>query len=122
MREIKFRAWDVQRMWPLAYAGDVNPAVWDDQEKYWKECTDGAVVMQYTGLKDKNSVEIYEGDIMEFHGITRTKYLPIAWSREHGCWMVGAATFLECPPEKLEVSGNIYDNPELLTNPEEPQK
>jgi uncharacterized phage protein (TIGR01671 family) len=65
MREIKFRAWDEydnkmykkQAVDEDGYAVDIN-----GDEAYSNE--PGRVLMQYTGLKDKNGVEIYEGDIL----------------------------------------------------------
>ncbi len=123
-REIKFRAWDKleKRM------GEVNyikySKVWythisvrfkqkektvDEWFNYWNEdrCNN-IILMQYTGLKDKNGVEIYEGDIVR---IDETEDIDVVdWTdgKEYG---IGFGLF-SC--FKYEVIGNIYANPELL--------
>lgn len=64
-------------------------------------------LMQYTGLKDKNGKEIYEGDILTGGGLT--KYT-ISWDR------VGWYPFTNTTwtADLLEIIGNIFENPELL--------
>lgn len=74
---------------------------------------------QYTGLRDKNGVEIYEGYLIRDHvGVGEVKYSP-----EHAAYRVcygdgRAKWFIDynLPGEKesIEVIGNIYENPELL--------
>lgn len=70
---------------------------------------DHAVLMQFTGLKDKNRKEIYEGDILQ----TPEGVFPVEWMQYYfalkGLADVG---LLESSP--LEIIGNIYENPELL--------
>lgn len=115
MREIKFRAWTDEGMMPvtrLTFAGSVV-YVYDSETDYEYQC-DSNRLMQYTGLKDKNGVEIYEGDIVE-----RTD---LRW----GGWTVGGLggdkfyqdvfdleRFIETT-HPYEVIGNIYENKELL--------
>ena len=71
MREIKFRAWDTDKNKMVKvdtidfYNGNVNDVDFYNQEIHFGYST---VLMQYTGLKDKNGTEIYEGDVVEFDG------------------------------------------------------
>src|SRR5699024_3477828 len=71
MREIKFRAWDTEKNKMVKvdtidfYNGNVNDVDFYNQEIHFGYST---VLMQYTGLKDKNGTEIYEGDVVEFDG------------------------------------------------------
>jgi uncharacterized phage protein (TIGR01671 family) len=83
--------------------------------KLFTKQTFDAILMQYTGLKDKNGVEIYEGDVVEAKGYYQDKYI-IEWVYDGWEIFDGkdgvVADFDEW--EKLEVIGNIYENPELL--------
>ena len=68
-------------------------------------------VMQFTGLTDKNGVEIYEGDIVKSLGVTDYCFgvRPVIF--DNGCFKVSGYGLFS---GLVEVIGNIYQNPELL--------
>jgi hypothetical protein len=99
MRQIKFRAWDkINKDMNYHYRLD-----FEDKNIEW---------MQFTGLLDKNSKEIYEGDIMSGN-------ILVKWEedicKEYGCvgWSIGVGGYGMTSSKELEIIGNIYDNPEL---------
>lgn len=116
MREIKFRAWDKE--YPerkMSYSRDWANYDWGDliQDKERFE------VMQYTGLKDKNGKEIYEGDILEGFG----KWV-VMFSNGKFIFQLQKRNKRGFDPESIDfdfvaVIGNIYENPELLTKEKE---
>lgn len=78
--------------------------------------SDNFELMQYTGLKDKNGKEIYEGDILHFKdphdGIIGTvEWADFGWQVTNDYF---DQQFEDTPPDEWEVIGNIYENPELL--------
>lgn len=138
MREIKFRAWDYnnERIIPwekLRIEKD------EDENTFSVVVFDGEVgdyfddfpVMQYTGLKDKNGKEIYEGDILtsdqypyqddgEYNYHLVVEYIENGFCGVMNCVngvkrgiSHGIAELLEITYQ-FEVIGNIYENPELL--------
>lgn len=131
MREIKFRVIDknTKKRWSeedLIF----HDGIWYED---WRAFEDGiplnmenCVVMQYTGLKDKNGTEIYEGDILTDHGeeyLLYESHLYVEYSKERGSFDfvdkfdyfgITRYTAFEISYEHFEVIGNIYENPELL--------
>ena len=67
---------------------------------------------QYTGLKDKNGAEIYERDLVDYDDDIGE----IKWNDKEACFeVVGKYWCTDClVTEKMEVIGNIHENPELL--------
>lgn len=106
MRTIKFRAWDKKET-GMYYDILHRPAFWDESK---------FTVMQFTGLLDKNGKEIYEGDIVQtFWGDKKKELLTqgeIRFDLEKLQWMIGKAPLFDI---EVEVIGNIYENPELIT-------
>jgi len=106
MRLIKFRAWDKRRK--AFYADHQN------SESFAEDLgNDNYVLQQFTGLLDKNGKEIYEGDICEYADSYNEKRANvITWDeRKAAFYIPGRAYPIDY---KIEVMGNIYENPELL--------
>ncbi len=120
MREIKFRAWDNGKMrydvWPTS---NNTIGAWLDngRELQFHDLGGSKVIlMQFTGLKDKNGKEIYEGDMIKGYRTGK-----IIWNEKlssFGAVNKEGQLIYDFPlsnytPEP-EVIGNIHDNPELL--------
>jgi len=127
-REIKFRVWKKTEMVFLNYVISLikGTAKWVYRQpaslcfqSELQHCIDSDefVVMQYTGLKDKNGKEIYEGDIIDCkeqeEGIPHRIAL---WRDEYACFQIGPWEKQELKGEVIEVIGNVFENPELLQN------
>ena len=128
MRETKFRIFD-KKIGKIFKAHDLrftaeeavyevcHDTIREDGGKHWT-FTDfkEVVLMQFTGLKDKNGKEIYEGDILTYSGITSNgnKILrEVNYNPEYARFQSGMYP-LNQSIELSEIIGNIYENPELL--------
>lgn len=92
---------------------------------FFKAHEDSGYIMQYTGLKDKNGKEIYEGDIVisannSTHEIKFGEWEIRMDEGENingiGFSFSGGEPFAESVGKPYEIIGNIYETPELLTN------
>ena len=118
MQDIKFRAWDGLEVF------DIWSLYWFEEEGV-VEIKDGKAsghnqsfsIMQYTGLKDKNGVEIYEGDIVVNTDISGSGSKRVFRPRSVR-WIDDMCEFNVSKPTQygaeIEIIGNIYENPELL--------
>lgn len=133
-REIKFRAWDkadkvMREVYGLLYPKISNHG---NRDKFmvnmhcsdyegskaiilsdFERPLDEVELMQFTGLLDKNGKEIYEGDIIETRvsGKSGSAIKAVIWNTKYCGFNIKDDEELE-----REIIGNIYENPELLTN------
>lgn len=132
MREIKFRAWD-KELNRMIFQHDMNGTLENKEylfslnkdnvellyydKDYSAYVKHEAEIMQYTGIKDKNGKEIYEGDVVRF----RNKYISKVEHLNTQGFMIRfkLAGIYHCinifsTYSDIEIIGNIYENEDLL--------
>lgn len=106
-REIKFRAWDGKNMieWKVfeSFADDTYYLIWNNEMP----------IMQFTGLTDKNGVEIYEGDIVKLNNGGAEALTIIKSDKFHEIILEIKRWVNDRDEGTVEVIGNIYENSNL---------
>jgi uncharacterized phage protein (TIGR01671 family) len=132
-RQLKFRVWDKQnKNWDaelnegtygwdtegitlnqfIEYITCARQDPYPNQEKRF-------IIQQFTGLKDKDGKEIYEGDIVENDLITSKSIQIVQWDDGHGCFKLSCDSHLEMLTNTnitLKIIGNIFETPDLIKN------
>lgn len=118
MRDIIFRAWDLYNKkmyigfdYLLHFTGNLISS-----KKFYFDYISKPILMEWTGVKDRNSKYVFEGDIIEHND--RSEILKIEYDDEHCCFVGvndNCKSFIhKNDGVRLEVIGNIYENPELI--------
>ena len=124
---LRFRAWLKKKQKMDNYIDHIS---WLEDELYcigdgitYMVSAEDLVLMQSTGLVDKNGKEIFEGDILACKTDDEVINLNIFWDEEHALFMFESKKYNEQEPlaelvenntYPFEIIGNIYENPELL--------
>lgn len=118
MKEIKFRGWHEESKTMYEHIWIAPDGGWQNNMTSFAYFGSKNTLMQYTGLKDKNGKEIYEGDIVKTSGMFSHSFvvcdrfayfveLPRTGTNKYH-------QFIDASGQAHEVVGNVYENPELL--------
>ena len=135
MKEVKFKAWDKweKEMLPVAGINFTNGFMWineliDDETPANIRYLDEVVLRQYTGLKDKKGIDVFEKDIVNIVELSKNilEYVSVVEYENSGYLVTepnGTQVPLDCfhnqenavmPLFEIEVIGNAFENPDLL--------
>lgn len=134
MRNYKFRAWDINKKVyiPTEYWAVVTTDFgafgimlkdWEDYKEGEYFYSNSQVLQQFTGLHDKNGVEVWEGDIVRCgYGVGQVIYnagcFMVQWIDDKEAYMEfffsKKGMYARKDDELFEIIGNVFDNPELL--------
>lgn len=132
-RIIKFRAWDKEKrmMFEPSSISWKNGVLWvcdahGENKLEYELIAPNSQLMQFTGLLDRNGVLIYEGDIVKVRRDTRYSQEVVEFDggafyagMHHGSSTKKRIKLLI--PKMVEIIGNVFENPELISNLEEKQ-
>jgi uncharacterized phage protein (TIGR01671 family) len=139
MREMKFRAWiPAKEVGEQDYHSDGKAEMFYQEDQYLQsflrraymmDCgrehesyiSEGFTLLQYTGLKDKNGAEIYEGDVVRFKAWKGKHQGAVKWNGATCGFEIEMSPtshtgFFQDPLRTYEVIGNVHENPELLAD------
>ncbi len=115
MKNTRFRAWDIKHK----IMEEIIDLYWFEENGVKDFNGEGLCsnyeIIQYTGLKDKNDIEIYEGDIVKINN----KFYEVIWDKYKWNLKNFYCSWQDNPNDgfseiNVEIIGNIFNNPELL--------
>jgi uncharacterized phage protein (TIGR01671 family) len=127
MRQLKFRVFDFfKKCWVKSWVDHCSQSIAflpeeSDTDEHTVEFFDAFngsefIFQQFTGLKDKNDKEIYEGDILKYETGLGPIYWRVYWNSEDGQWKINKEQGGNVGSwfDQYTVAGNIFETPELL--------